>query len=697
MATLAGAIAGGCTETKTRGINSDRLLTEFNGGAVDSFPDPALCVDDIAMERVALTAKRSLVRGFVSQGKTTGPNVAAWMRAPEVRALVRQLVLARRRQPHDAPRIALPCAHCPLVPIAVTLPRELTETRARVLQESAQLDDDPTRWFRAAFFDALHEQVSEGIRLPDGPTCETGFSKSWLTDAGSLHADAARLEAALELMAIDVAQLVDEEVVGFDQAMHGMDRALDASAAYLAARRWEPSQDAPTLAISIKGGASSGVYSAGVTWRVLTMVERYREYKSKKPLSPGIPAAAARFDLAAGTSAGAIIAATVDLFHQDACVLDKQATEIRKDPRLPQPVPPVGAWAPATGSVCQTYARSLLATLFTCVDQGSLYCVDSRPLWEVASKQKGLMEFDGLRELLQRYIGPLAPVNPMELVLTTVDFRWGELYVQSDQDPSSVLQPPPLFVGSDAMSQTLKDVHASIEASFVLPFIAWPVEKLRVEGEQDRPGVFLDGGIKSEIPILSLIERGAQRTLVVGSAPPKITPTKPQTSGLDIAARYLDVSLSAVTESEWNAAVPVAEHIEGFERAACLRMVDAEGLQPLDAEAYCSGDLAGACGGEKRDHGFDRMAIFRREDVDPSIGYTFDPTQMRRLFDAGAAAARANCRELAEFMGMNDVPAEELDSWCNETPRTEPELCKQTHEEYRTCDFEPESRRKSQR
>jgi len=533
--------------------------------------------------------------------------------------------------------------------------------------------------------------VAPTIRLGEGAFC-VGQSP---TPQASQHADAARLSAGLELAAIDVAQLIDEEVVTFDQAVRGLDRALDEAAAYLTARRWRPTVDSPTLGLSVKGGASSGVYSAGVTWRVLTMLERYRDWRRNNASHAGIPADAARFDLAAGTSAGAIIAAAVDLFHQDACVIDPKATAIRADRALTPGPAYLAGRLPATGPVCQDYARRILATVFTCVDQGTLYCVDSRPIWAVADEQKGLMEFDGLRELIARYIGPLAPTNAMELVLTTVDFRWGELYVQTDQDPSTVFQPP---AGAIATDKTMADVHASIEASFVLPFIAWPVEELRIAGaDPGRRGVYLDGGIKSEIPIISLAQRGAQKTLVVGSAPPRITPTKPQTSALEIAARYLDVSLSAVTESEWNAVVPVADYIETFERAACMELLDGDTTGgTFAAGAFCGGDLAAACGATPRSRSFDRLGIFRREDIDPSIGYTFDPIQMRRLFDAGAAAARANCRELATFLGLGDVPNAELDVWCNETPRIEPGLCEETGEDYRTCDFEPEDERAKQ-
>jgi predicted acylesterase/phospholipase RssA len=672
--------------TKTRGINSDRLLTEFNGGAVDSFPDPELCVDTIAEERVAVTAKRSLVRGFASQGSDVGPTVSRWLREPKVRNHLSVLVHARRRQraPEPPPRPEL-CTPKPRIPEPRLPPPSTTPGQGPPTPGNEELANDQTaQWFRQELFRILHDELARDETLPDGAIC----GGRTVTRVGRLHADAARLSASLELAAMETAQMIDEEIVTWSQGVRGMERALDEAAAYLAARRWRPSTEAPTLGITIKGGASSGVYSAGVTWRALTLLMRYRDWKAANPRARGIDPEDARFVLAAGTSAGAIIAAAVDLFHQDACVLPPEATEIRKDPRVgpdPNPFLPL----PATGTICQEYARRLLATVFTCVDQGSLYCVDSRPIWSLVGEQKGLMDFDGLRALIGKHVGPLAPVNPTELVLTTVDFRWGELYVQTDQDPSTVRQPPPFALGTP---ETLADLHASIEASFVLPFIAWPVEELHIAGKP-RPGVYLDGGIKSEIPIIALAQRGAERTLVVGSAPPRITPTRAQTSAMTIAARYLDVSLSAVTESEWNAVMPYAGYVETIERAACESLFRGHPQQPSKLAAFCNGQLDGGCGGEERDRSFERYGIFRREDIDPSIGYTFDPTQMRRLFDAGTEAARANCLELTKFLGMDDVPAGELDAWCNETPKTEPGLCKENGEDYTTCAHQPEDHR----
>jgi hypothetical protein len=88
------------------------------------------------------------------------------------------------------------------------------------------------------------------------------------------------------------------------------------------------------------------------------------------------------------------------------------------------------------------------------------------------------------------------------------------------------------------------------------------------------------------------------------------------------------------------------------------------------------------------------MGIFRRESVDPTFGYTFDPIQMRRLFNAGAEEVRVQCFDVARFLGMGDAvdgdPAK-VQGWCNETPEEEQGLCPAPEdEEYRVCESQPE-------
>ena len=743
----------------TRGINSDVLLDAFNNGATDSTPDPALSAAETAQERVTQTAKASLIRGFATQGIRRGSSIAAWLEDRDVQLIAwkhvqKRLSTCENPPPHPPPppppapapqasgakstppASSVPAASASADPAAGAASSTLSlQAAPSVVKSPAEVSRDPCASdLRTKLYDLVSKRIAAERVSPATPdVCKDGG----VTPDGRLLADLARLDAAIDITAIDIARMLGQErVINETQALNGLEAAMNEAAAYLRDRRWTPSDRAPTFGLSIKGGASTGVYSAGVVWRVLTLLQRYREWKTHRAdshPSSGIEADEARLAVTSGTSAGAIIAAVTDIFHEESCRIDcdldpspdkckrkecatatscSGSVEERKSQ-----VTPSGKLVIEPGPVCREYARRLTSSLFTCPSQAQLYCIDSRPIWNLAGKQQGLMDFDGLRKYISTYVGPDALVDPTELVLTTVDFRWGQLYVQSDQDPSTV-ESTYLHVSDLATSE----LQRNIQASFVLPFIAWPVSSLRIRNKE-RSGVFLDGGIQSEIPINALVQRGVERAIVVGSAPPQSTPTAAQTNAFSIASRYLDVSLSGVTTSEWRDAVPRARYVEAFEYTACKGLFESSAVAsyaglPSDVEAFCSGRIDEGCGGapyaptlapsgmpdplaglapklvqtiknHETGRKFDLVGIFRNESVAPTFGYSFDPVQMKRLFGTGVSDARSRCIELAFFLGMGDAVGE-LDAWCNETPKFERLLCPPSTQEQKTCDDNPE-------
>ena len=650
-------LAGGACKV----LSTDLLLNEFNSGITDSLPDPALTPEQIATERVLIAMRGPLTRGYFRQGDEVG-GVADWLQDPQIEALFWAHLTRRANRMCDG---------------------GTPEIGASVAGASEREDSCPTRFRRAI--------VKHVQKTPESEEDLCGKDKRPTLAAEKLS-DAMRLAAALDMASLEVSRLiVEEQVVQLDMARHGVHEAIREASDYLRARRWRPSKRAPTFGVAIKGGASSGMFSAGAVWRILTMIQKYQAWKADQPYSVnGVATEDAHLTVASGTSAGAVIAGAVDLFHQEQCLIDQDATAFRTlhSMRPEQKV----AW----GKDCQEYARRVLATLFTCTDQSNLYCKESGMVWSLLDDQRGLMDFNRLRGLLSRHIGPHVLTNPMELVLTTVDFRWGNLYALSDQDPSTVT---PTRRGAEPSSTSLSDIHRSIEASFVLPFIALPVDKLRIHGKDDTVGVYLDGGIKSEVPLFALMQRGVERAVMIGSGPPQITPTAPQKNALEIAMHYLDVSLSAVTEAEWRAAVPVTRYVEAIEREAC------EESKPVFSagravKAFCGGNLSEACDDSQRyrqaeasngehDAGsrrFEVMGIFRQEHIDPTFGYSFDPVQMKRLFMAGAEASRERCAELGAFLGMGDAPKEKRAEWCNLSPIEEPKLCSKEKKPISKCE-----------
>ena len=638
-----------------KAISTDRLLAAFNDGATDSIPDPTLGPEAMAIGRVRMTAQRFLIRGFATQGESAlGANVASWLENDHVQTLALDLAVQRKqcileqagRSPSNA---AAPEASVPTPPIdRCTLSGKKGEDSADFAQ------DRTSEIFRCRLKRWLTEvdQAPPVVRVQPLPVCEGTVPAK--PRAGA-YADLARLTGSLEIASIEVGRLIAEGLVTEAQAETGFRLAMFDAAAYLRNRKWRRSDDRPTIGIALKGGASSGTYTAGGTWRLLTLMQRYGEWKAQNDIRDED----VRFTVAAGTSAGAIIAALVDLYNQPTCYIDDRATHFRNEFGVPR------SGEVDRPAVCQEYARRLLATFFTRSDEASLYCIDRRFILSLAGDQKGLMDFTKLRQLLANYVGYRAIQNVSELVLTTVDFRWGELFVQSDQDPRTTSQDP--------KQGPIDDVR-NIEASFVLPFIARPVDHLRIQG-QDTAGVFLDGGIKSEIPLLALLDRGVERAVVVGSAPPRVTPIGSPSNALAIALRYLDVSISGVTESEWNAAAPYADYLANFEERACQDLMGKSGLDEAARSRFCKGDFAGACANQDgMPRKFSMLGVFRRESVDPTFGYTFSPTQMRRLFNAGAEQVRMQCADAASFLGISSVPRETLDRWCNETPKADNDL-----------------------
>jgi predicted acylesterase/phospholipase RssA len=401
---------------------------------------------------------------------------------------------------------------------------------------------------------------------------------------------------------------------------------------YLGHRTWHRQFDRHVNGLVVKGGASTGMYSAGVVWVALNLVHRCLD-------NPACLAATGdpRFSLISGTSTGAMIAVVTDLFNNAQTTPERQA------------------------------ALDKLADWFTCSGSNTLYCVRVADALQMTTHQRGLMEFDGLETLLGKNVTCDALRNGSELVLNTVDFRTGNLYDLSDQNE---LRRP-------------SDVVQGALASAVLPFIAKPVPHLPVDYDPTKvEQTYLDGGIRAELPILPLVRRGAERVLVVASSASVTSEMKNLESGMNIAIRYIDVSTGGVTESE----IAHAEsHVESIRLAEMYNCETTESVRSVCANsaacvnAFCENRWSDVCGqpagapvkrafspldlsGQRLTALWQTRSFFRDEEkVEPLHGYDFDPVKQRQLFQAGADAARIRCVEIASLLGM---PTANIASWC---------------------------------
>jgi predicted acylesterase/phospholipase RssA len=509
--------------------------------------------------------------------------------------------------------------------------------------------------------------------------------------------DYLRFTVALERAVHETADLLAEGIVDKEAVFAGAERAFKHAAKYLEQRRWRRDLNHRTAGLVVKGGAATGTYSAGVVWVALNLIDRYIEYSrcDRTPSTKSCP----RFDLVSGTSTGAFVAAAVDRFGT-ATDTDTRKAMIRT-----------------------------IAEWFTCFALNDMYCAQERSLTNILSPKEplqGVLKFDGLREILSYEIAPSELDNPTELVLNTVDFRSGRLYALSDQNRADMRVPG--------------DVVNGVLASAVLPVIVEPIPALPISPTAGEVAVYLDGGIRSELPVLPLVRRGAERVLIASSGPSVLGETSRLPHGLAIALRYLDISTGGVTEGELEHAKRHVESVRLAEAIQCRDMLwrNRPKDDPLNFTSVCpkgkACERSQLCAGQyqsaklcandedkedetaaegplhdaaaeappapaseaaaaEADEEPSKMSpalvaprlqirelwklvgVFRDErTVDPVHGYDFNANDQRRLFLAGAEAARRRCREIADLLGISGPGVRaELPKWCS--PKLTKNLC----------------------
>jgi hypothetical protein len=327
---------------------------------------------------------------------------------------------------------------------------------------------------------------------------------------------------------------------------------------------------------------------------------------------------------------------------------------------------------------------------YLCSSMNDLYCVRDGVVFNLARDkgaggviaQDSFLDFDGLAGKVESAYRCPEMNNRMELILNTVDFRTGRLYALSDQDPATLRTP--------------WDVAKAVVSSAALPFIVRPTYSLPVDPRAPGPFAYLDGGIRSELPLLALVRRGVERLLVVSSGASVVGDVAPIGNALDMAIRYIDISTGGVTEAEIDHARTRAEASRLAEYEYCRAAVDDDrtakaGPSPTkpgpmlcsghcDDDRLCAGDFRGACSREsgvvrKRlsnerivSQTFQMTSVWRDEERIPSLpGYSFNPDGQRRLMLAGMEAARDQCPQVAAAVGIEGVDRDTLFAWC--TPR----------------------------
>ncbi|HVW25685.1 MAG TPA: patatin-like phospholipase family protein [Polyangiaceae bacterium] len=606
------ALASACSTTD--------LLKKFNSGLLDSTGDPN---HEPAARHRAMVKElivHEMMDGYFTQGTPNGA-VANWLSfaAQEPHAFLRAVYLHAKYSGNSL-GVAAPAAPR----ASATVPDATDSSDAGLPHSIVANESAPKQRFTALGAYWRRTPLPVGVPICNGPTLNT-------KQAGEL-ADALRFDAAVERAGTAVTALAIEGLANLAEIEQGAKDAFAELHEYIGHRRWQRQFDRHVNGLVVKGGASTGMYSAGVVWIALNLIHRCLDDAACKAAT-GDP----RFKLISGTSTGAMIAVVTDLFNNANTTADRQA------------------------------ALDKLANWFTCTGSNELYCVRDANALEMLTDQRGLMEFDGLETLLGRNVSCDALRNDSELVLNTVDFRTGNLYDLSDQDE---LRRP-------------VDVVQGALASAVLPFIAKPIPHLPVDYDPRHiEQTYLDGGIRAELPILPLVRRGAERVLVVASSASVTSEMRDLPNGMTIAIRYIDVSTGGVTESEIAHAERQVESVRLAEMYNCEHSDAVSSACANDARcvtAFCESRWSDVCGGgaakaPKHDSNpldlsdqrlaslWQTRSFFRDEDrIEPLHGYDFDPTKQRQLFQAGADAARLRCGEIATLLGM---PEDHVATWC---------------------------------
>jgi predicted acylesterase/phospholipase RssA len=407
----------------------------------------------------------------------------------------------------------------------------------------------------------------------------------------------------------------------------GLRTGIEQAKRYISAREWRRSASRPTTAIVMSGGSATGAFTAGFVSRLLEVLDGCHHAKDEAGKAvDACPGSAV--DLVVGTSTGSLVGVLVDLFHT-------KGQEAR--------------------------ARELLVQNYTCSTERDLYCVHNEYDWKLASNLKGLVRFDGIEKKLSEAIALGTAKNQTEFVAVSVDFDSGDIYAQSDQDPTDE-------------TDTAGRVQAVL-ASIVEPVMADPVDGLpRAKGKGKIAGTFIDGGVRSGLPMLEAVHRGAERTLVIATGSVDPPPNAHAASALPILLRTIDLAtdqplVGEVQEAEMSAALRrlVEYKVCKARLGASAKTADAV----ADAERFCrrtglfpstearieaaSSTFIGPGLFEEVAKTWKSSWVYRPENGGPSaVGYSFDPKLMRELYKQGVRTFQQRCDET---LALFSVPA----------------------------------------
>ncbi|HVG59528.1 MAG TPA: patatin-like phospholipase family protein [Hyalangium sp.] len=507
--------------------------------------------------------------------------------------------------------------------------------------------------------------MASAVRAPlwGVPTAPSSVN---LEDPAPEEIDAARFLA--NALSIGPSLVVLQQALGREiteeELRTGIQLGAEYAAQYIHARRWHRTLRRPTNALVMSGGAANGAFTAGVIWRLLGVLHQCRGKAGPQGCGD------ARIDLVAGTSTGALIGTLVDLFH-----------------------------TPGHAEK----ARNLLVQNYTCSVESDLYCVNSTWIWNLADDVTGLVRFDGIDRKLRQAVIPEMMDNGTELVSVSVDYNSGDVFGISDQDPTDL--PPGVADRTEGLIQ-------GITASIVEPFLAEPVKAVPAKGGTTQ-GTFLDGGVRSGLPLLQAVQRGAERVLVIstGGIDASPSPESKSKNAFGILMRTLDLFVAQPRVGEVQQAEMMAVTRRFAEYNVCMSRL--EGISATDAKPYCSRSgrgfeppaeaqlravsqtslWMGPARFEEVASSWRTARMYRPDGLETASGYAFTPKVMRPLFLHGVETFQQRCQELLKLFsitgtiarGQCDRAPEEVKAEAEQAFGPTIEQCTQDKPEQRKC------------
>jgi predicted acylesterase/phospholipase RssA len=503
--------------------------------------------------------------------------------------------------------------------------------------DAGSIHERSVQHFKSAGMRGRYADVEKLVRdqFPDAPWITGNIAKGpgFLCDGRALTlgakdlADQVRFLVSLGRAVQTARAWYDEGLVDDASLAAGSRDGFRQAADYLRHRRFHREVDRANIGIVISGGGSNGMYSAGAVWTLLNLIDGCLSSPDTCKTDP-------RFRLISGTSAGAMIATVVDMFNS---AWEDDRGQLRHASRAGQPV------------------LNKLAQWFTCLPAQQLYCVENDSTISIFAHRVGLVDFDGARWLLSKNVTRREVDNTSELLLNTVDFQSGALLAESDQNPADT--------PGDAAGPCAVVNHAL--SSIPEPFIANPIRQDAGAGKPGQ-GFYLDGGVRSVVPLMPLIRHGADRVVIVSSGASVVEGSTPPAQGLDILQRFIAISVGANGEEGIGLGEAFAALQASREEELCLSLLGGGGADPR-RDAFCTGAFRDACSASSappRREDYPVAAVYRGEARAPeAAGYSFDPRQSLPLFLAGMAAVRERCAKFAAFLG--DLPPADAERWCN--------------------------------